>query len=250
MTGDGGAWFETYFGLDYLRIYRFADTMQQLDLLRCFLSELPAGADVLDLPCGHGRHAVEVAGWGFNVTGLDLSSEFLAVAAERAAERGESLSLVRGDMRSFPFGAGSFDAAYCLFTSLGYFATDQEHQQVLNEFARVLRPGGIYLLDLANIDHVRRQPATSTWEHQGVRVRSEYHWSEADRRALTRRWASFPDGREGLYESSVRLFEGDEMAAMLDVAGLEVETTLGSYAGEPVAPERPRRIYLCRRYEG
>ena len=247
MTGDGGPWFETYFGLDYLRIYRFADTAEQLTLLRGFLAGLPSGAAVLDLPCGHGRHAAEVAGWGYAVTGLDLQAKLLGVAERLAAERGVALTLARGDMRAFPFADDAFDAAYCLFTSLGYFADDRQHQQVLDEFARVLRPGARYLLDLANIDHVRRQPAAKVWEHQGVRVRSEYRWNDTEKRALTRRWATFPEGREAHYESSVRLFEGAEIAAMLAAAGFAVEQTLGSYAGEPLAPERPRRILLCQR---
>lgn len=243
-------WYRTYFGPDYLRVYRFADTAEQLAMLARFTAPLARGAKLLDLPCGQGRHAVELAGWGLAVTGLDLNGDLLRVAAAAAAERGVSVCLVRGDMRAFPFADEAFEACICLFTSLGYFDDDAEHQRVLDEFARVTRTGGRLLLDLANIDQVRCQPSASEWTNAGVTVRSEYLWDEATKRSTTLRWATFEDGRRAYFESRVRLFEGAEIEAMLAQAGWRVEDVWGGYDGRPLGPDTRRRILFCRREAG
>lgn len=248
--GEAEAWYQRYFGADYLRIYRLADTAEQLEFLATQTAALPRGSRLLDLPCGHGRHAVELARWDLRVAGADLNPTFLARAAHSAAEAGVRLDLARADMRWFPYADESFDAAICMFTSLGYFDSDEQHARVLAEFARVLVPGGLFILDLANIDAVRSQPAESAWEREGVRVASQYAWREADKRALTTRQVRFPDGREERYASSVRLFEGAEIERLLAAAGLRVRRVLGAYRGGDVTPEQPRRILCCEREAG
>lgn len=240
------AWYQSYFGADYLSIYRLADTAEQLALLDRLLAPY-AGGRILDLPCGHGRHCVPLAQAGFEVVGLDLSPVFLGVAAQAA--RGESLPLRlgRADMRWMPLATATFDAAICMFTSLGYFDTDEEHLGVLREFARVVRPGGGFVLDLANIDAVRRQRPTAQWSKNGVEVRSRYAFDESTRRAATYRLVTFADGRTAHYESSVRLFEAEEIGGLLAAAGFGITRCYGSYAGEELSPERPRRILVCER---
>ncbi len=240
-------WYERYFGADYLRIYRLADTAEQLQFLRDHLAAEAPGTRLLDLPCGHGRHAVEVASWGFRVTGLDLSTTFLDVARRAAAEHQVSLRLVRGDMRAFPFATASTDVAICLFNSLGYFAGAAENARVVHEFGRVVRPGGRLILDLANIDHVRHQPPSAFWEKDGAKVTTTYLWDEATHRAQTRRRVLFDDGREEHYESSVRLYEGPEIEALLAAAGFVIETRYGTWRGGDLTAATPRRILLCRR---
>lgn len=240
-------WYRNYFGPEYLQIYRFADTNEQRAFLTRALAEYLAGARVLDLPCGHGRHAVHLAQAGAAMHGLDLNRLFLGLARQAAREAEVPLRLARGDMRRTPWADAAFDAAICMFTSLGYFDDPADNQQVLDEFARVVRPGGRFILDLANIDAVRRQKPSASWEKDGVRVDSRYLWDEATKRAGTERRATFADGRTTELSSSVRLYEETEILAMLDRAGWRVEEQRGSYGGGPVDDDSPRRILLCRR---
>lgn len=244
MTDD--VWYRRYFGPDYLRIYRLADTAAQLEFLTAVLRPL-APATVLDLPCGHGRHAVPLSRLGLRFHGLDLSLPFLHVARRAAADGGVTFPLVRGDMRWFPFADGAFDAAICMFNSLGYFERDEDNALVLNEFGRVLRPGATFVLDLANIDYVRVQPGSSSWEKDGARVRTEYLWHEDTRRAETIRRVDFDDGRAETYRSLVRLFEADEIEPLIAAAGFTIETRQGSFVGGEIHRDRPRRIFVCRR---
>jgi SAM-dependent methyltransferase len=106
------------------------------------LLELPAGAEVLDAPCGHGRIANRVAGRGWRVAGLDSSRLFLDIARERAPS---GVEYVEGDLRDMPF-EGQFDAAINWFSSFGYF-DDEGNRRVLAGFRRALKPGGRLLIE-------------------------------------------------------------------------------------------------------
>ena len=243
---NDSSWYERYFGPDYLRIYRLADTAEQLAFLQQMVT-LPPGDRLLDVCCGHGRHATVLAERGLRVTGFDLSAPFLQVAQERARELRVPLALSRADVRFFPFPSRVFDMAISMFTSFGYFEDERENARVLKEVARVIKPGSRYILDLANLDYVRSQPATSDWEHEGTRVSTTYTYHEPSRRARTHRAAFFPDGREEVYESSVRMYEREEIEGMLQQAGLQVVTLYGSYTGEPLHPSRKRMILISER---
>jgi len=110
---------------------------------------------LLDAPCGHGRHATRLAERGYTVAGLDRSAPFLERAREDAADRGvaDRVDYRQGDLRSLPYDDGVFDGVYNLFTSFGFF-DDEGNRRVLEEFARVLGPGGRLVMELANRDGV------------------------------------------------------------------------------------------------
>ena len=98
------------------------------------------GGEVLDVPCGFGRHAIPLARAGYRVTGVDRST----VAARRGAAargRGAWPKFVNADYRELPFKDEAFDAAINLYTSLGYLG-DEEDTKVLAAIRRVLREGG------------------------------------------------------------------------------------------------------------
>src|SRR4051812_20193450 len=95
-------WYREIFNEEYLRLYlpslTAERTKREVEEL-CGLLQLPAGAKILDLCCGHGRHSVALAERGYQVTGQDLSGHFLDIARTAAAERGAEVRWVHGDMR-------------------------------------------------------------------------------------------------------------------------------------------------------
>jgi SAM-dependent methyltransferase len=138
------------FDEDYLPFYdalleQRADSEVEL-VLR--LLDLPEGAELLDVPCGHGRIANRLAARGVRVTGIDRSAAFLEVARSRAAEAGVSVEYLEGDMRELSF-EGRFDALVNWFTSFGYF-DDDTNRRVLAGFRRALRPDGVLVLEQAS----------------------------------------------------------------------------------------------------
>ncbi|MDQ3388448.1 MAG: class I SAM-dependent methyltransferase, partial [Gemmatimonadota bacterium] len=149
-------WWDGYFDQEFVRIYRdfltpertLAEVEGIVDILG-----LSDGARILDLACGWGRHSTELARAGFRVTGLDLSETLLARARRRAQAAGVEVEWVRADMREIP-GAGGYDAVLSLFSSLGYFLSDEEDLRVLRGARAALRPGGWFLLETMHRDHI------------------------------------------------------------------------------------------------
>ena len=145
-----------FFGDDYLGAYRETIAPENAALEAAFVQralDLSPGAEVLDLCCGHGRHAVLLAKAGLTMTGLDLSEQYLEQAALNAVAAGVGLELVHSDMRQVPF-EGRFDAVVNLFTSFGYLNSDEEDMKVLHQVSKVLKPGGRFLIDLINREWV------------------------------------------------------------------------------------------------
>jgi SAM-dependent methyltransferase len=107
----------------------------------------PGRGRLLDLGCGTGRLLVPFADRGWEVIGVDLSPAMLAVAQGKVGPRAE---LVCGNLTQLPFADGSFDAAACLFSTLGMVIGAEMRRRVLGHVARVLRPGGRFVLHVHN----------------------------------------------------------------------------------------------------
>lgn len=142
---------EDVFGDDYLYFYEplltRERTQQDADTLSDLLALKP-GAAVLDIGCGHGRVANTFARRGYQVTGIDRTSAFLALARQERDQASLDVAYVEGDMRALPW-RNAFDAAYIWFTTFGYFE-DAANQQVLAHAAAALKPGGRLVIEQVN----------------------------------------------------------------------------------------------------
>src|SRR5688572_13874325 len=144
-------WYETFFEDDWLELAVDHDeqlTRTEVDFLVHRLGLAP-GARVLDLACGHGRHAVALAERGMRVTGVDISASVLAVARERGVRRGVELDLVRADMRELDADR-EFDAVCNFASAFGYHPTEEDDLEVLRRVGRALVPGGHLLIETMN----------------------------------------------------------------------------------------------------
>src|SRR2546427_13196243 len=146
-------WFEQWFGEEYHALYPHRDEEDARRAVALIRRAVPWGPEdrILDLACGPGRHAAELARWSGQVVGFDLSRAMLRRARERSGG-----ALVRGDMRALPFRDGSFALAVNLFTSFGYFLDDGEHRRGGSQVAAPLAPGGPFVLDYLHAEQERR----------------------------------------------------------------------------------------------
>src|SRR5436309_7761764 len=136
-------WPVTFFDDDYLKFYRtsFAPDRSAggVESIAGALA-LAAGAAVLDLACGVGRHAIGMARRGYRVTGVDFNPRYLEIGAAEARGNGVEVRWLTLDMRELPF-EREFAGVYSFFTSFGYFS-DQDNENVLIRIAASLVPGG------------------------------------------------------------------------------------------------------------
>jgi SAM-dependent methyltransferase len=159
---------DAFFSDFYLRAYagaaRDEDAGEQA-LAAARLAGCPDGGDLLDVPCGFGRHAIPLAAAGYRVVGVDRSQPLLDEARRRGGGV-RRLKFVRADYRELPFADGSFDAAINLFSSLGYLG-DEEDTRVPAEIGRVLRPGGRLVIETMHRDRLVSGFHEHDWELLG-----------------------------------------------------------------------------------
>ena len=235
-------WFEQWFGEEYLHVYPHRDDEDALRVVGLLEREgvAAAGERVLDLACGPGRHVAALGRRGARVVGLDLSRALLFAARRRGAG-----PLVRGDMRRLPFRPAAFDVVLNLFTSFGYFASDGEHEMVVREVARVLRPGGRFVLDFLNAPAVRSGLVPRDERQNGRGSVVQERRISDDGRFVMKSIHVSDDSRT--FTERVRLFERAALEAMLQAQGIRAERAAGDYDGSPHGPESPRLILIGRR---
>ncbi|MEI7025193.1 class I SAM-dependent methyltransferase [Paenibacillus sp. y28] len=239
-------WFEESFGSDYLLVYKHRDlsgAQREVERMIGWL-DLPVGADVLDLCCGMGRHALALSAAGYKVTGVDLSGVLLSEA--QRLDEGKDVRWVQGDMRQLPID-GPYDAVVNLFTSFGYFDDDAESARVLGEMNRVLGEGGRWLLDYLNPTYVQANLVPFSQRTEGDVTIEESRRIEDGfvRKTIVLRQPGAPDRT---YREQVRLFSREQLAAMAESAGLALEAVYGDYEEGPyLAEQSPRMIFVGRK---
>lgn len=224
----------------YFRIYenKVEEAEREGAALAALLG-LPRGSRVLDLPCGWGRLRPWLEALGFEVTGGDLSPLNLQRHHREYGPRA-----VRLDLRSLPFQDGCADGVFCAFTSWGYFATEAENLGQLQEFARVLRPGGVLLLDLVGRHWLESaiSPVENIWYDADEGYRERVRWSPDGQRVWTDR---IMEGER--FRHDIWIPRDDQVRDFLDRAGFDVDQVWGGLEGEPWSVPAERWIYRALR---
>lgn len=101
---------------------------------------------ILDLGCGTGTHALDWAGRGLTVTGMDLSEPMLVQARQKAADRKLPIDFVHGDLRTLDL-RRTFDAVTSMFAVLGYLTANEDLEKAFRTARRHLAPGGVFIFD-------------------------------------------------------------------------------------------------------
>jgi SAM-dependent methyltransferase len=230
-------WFEPiaeHLGEAYLRYSFTKGTVQEIDHIATAL-ELRQGQRVLDVGCGPGRHAHELARRGIVVHGIDISSRFVELAA-RDAPAGATFE--RLDARAMTFDA-EFDAVICLCQgAFGLMTSDGGDDAVVAGMARVLRPGGRLALSAFNAYFAVKYHETATFDadagvaHERTEVRD-------------------PAGRPVEVDLWTGCYTPRELRLLLGRHGLDVEgissVEPGAYGNDPPTTESPELLVLARR---
>jgi 2-polyprenyl-3-methyl-5-hydroxy-6-metoxy-1,4-benzoquinol methylase len=154
------AWFKDWFNTPYYhQLYFKRDEKEAAAFIDQLIDYLkpPPGSSMLDVACGKGRHSIQLASKGFDVTGIDLSEDSIDEALQYQTA---TLHFYRHDMR-LPSWINYFDYAFNFFTSFGYFKTRREHDNAIRTVAQSIKPGGFFVMDYLNThfaeDHIIHQ---------------------------------------------------------------------------------------------
>lgn len=211
------------------------------------LLELDVPMRLLDLACGFGRHANRLAALGHQVTGIDLVPGFLDLARQEAVKRGVQVDYQQGDMRAIDFET-DFDRVLLLFTAFGYF-TDEENLQVLQKAGRALKPGGLLLFDIHNRDVILKGFLPHFVMEKDGDLMIDRSSFDSFTGLLHNQRIVIRDGVRRDKPFSIRLYNANEIQALLPQAGLEVQNIYGTWDGQPVSSESRRMIIIASRPE-
>ena len=223
-------WFESFFqgpAVEFWnRVIRQQLTITEVDWLEKHLG-LTSQAKVLDVPCGDGRHSIELARRGHRVTGIDLSDEFLDLA-----RRTQGVEWRKGDMRSLELPSNFYDAAFCLGNSFGYLDNVQA-AAFLTRVAQSLRAGGRLAIDAAMTAEIVFDVLRQRWHQSGdlYVLSNPTYVPEVGRIDIA--YTFLQGGVADLRHSSSYVFTSRELVSMLTSAGFSSVALHGDLQGTP-----------------
>ncbi|MBN1901843.1 methyltransferase domain-containing protein [Candidatus Sumerlaeota bacterium] len=235
-------WQNDYFGDAYLELYAsYLYDPKEVQSETEFVIEalnLNKGDALLDLACGFGKHLHFFLKKGMKAFGLDISLKYLQSARNLIPKiHLRKLSLVRGDMRTLPFGKESFDAVCCLFNSFGYFppGNPDPYMGILREIRRILKPGGRFFLEVPNkkpvLSMVRNSPQTLQCGN-GFLIHELWDYDE-DQCTLHNKTTFTIEDRQTRVGYQLYLFSRGELASLFKKTGFRVIQTFGDYEDSP-----------------
>jgi SAM-dependent methyltransferase len=239
-------WFESWFGSPYYHIlYEHRDEWEArafVEELIEYLQPLP-GSRMADIACGEGRFSVQLAGHGFDVTGIDLSSASIEKAKKMEHDK---LHFMVHDMR-YPYYINYFDYAFNFFTSFGYFAHDRDHLMAAKSFASSLKKGGVLVIDYLNRDYsLNRMVELETVHRKPLDFRLNRKLE--NNHFVKDIYFLDHEGRERHFQESVAAFNLADFIRMFKTAGLSLVGTFGDYHLQPYHPlDSPRMIMVFKK---
>ena len=201
-------------------------------------------AEVLDAPCGYGRHSVALAAAGYRITGADRSPVLLDEARRRSGGD-EWPRWMRADHRELPFEDSSFDCVLNLFSSLGYRGENGD-RATLAEFRRVLRSDGALVIETQHRDRIMAIFRERDWEELGDETRLEKRqFDPVSGEMEVEHGLVEPGGRRRLLTYRMRLYTATELSRLVAGAGFEHVECFGGFGREPLSRDT-RLVVLAR----
>jgi SAM-dependent methyltransferase len=237
-------WYETFFSPLALEFWRAVipeeATRDEVDLVERELG-LGGPGRLLDLPCGEGRHTLELARRGHRVTGHAVER-----ARAEAVRIGVSAELEVGDMRAPP--AGPFDGACCLGNSFGYLSYE-DLKVFLRAMHASLRPGGRWVVDVGTAAESllpRFGADDRTLEAAGIRFDVRQRYDAVEGRLLQEAMLARGEAREE-GRISYGVYTVAELRRLLVEAGWTVVGLYGALDGRPYSLGDPRLVIVAER---
>jgi len=258
-------WWKTMFDDKYLDTYLHTLTPERTTSEVDYIinaAQLDPSETILDLACGHGRHAIELSRRGYSqITGLDYSGTFIDKAIADAEQAGANIHFMLGDMKDLPFD-GQFDTVLLLFTAFGYF-DDETNRSVLKQVNKTLKPGGKFFIDVMSAEAASERfttqgildEATGTLRidrqaDMGDHVVDESEWYDTDKQIVHshREWQD--NGEKKEYDFWLHVYTKSQYQEMLSEAGFEVVSidAEDDYKERPAnAPAKNRTAILAKK---
>ena len=213
------------------------DTNRQVDFLIKQL-HLKETKKILDLACGFGRHSLEFARRGYDVTGIDITPAYIDYANEQAKKENLNAKFICQDIRTITFDK-EFDVVLNMADgAIGYLEDDGENHKIFSVIAKALKNGGKHFMDIMNGSYAQTHFPCKLWDagEKGLTL-SAFEW-EKDRKTLIYGQVDYMYG-EALYKpemkegNPIRLYSLDEITEIFGKLGLRICNSFADFSGKP-----------------
>lgn len=218
-------WFSTWFDSPYYHIlYKNRNEEEAqvfMDNITHYLN-MPENGTILDLACGKGRHSIYLNKLGYQVTGVDLSENSIAIANESS---NETLQFKTHDMREHM--NETYDAVFNLFTSFGYFDTFEDNIKTLKAIKDSINEYGFGVIDFFNTDFIiENLVAEETKEIDGITFNIKRF---VENKKIIKEIRFEDKGESFFFSEKVSAFTLSDFEAMLEDAGIYLLEIFGDY---------------------
>lgn len=226
-------WFEDFFHGVANDLWRKAmaapQTSKEVDFLE---KQLGRKGRVLDVPCGFGRHSLELARRGHQVTGVDLSTDFITEARQVAKTEKLTAEFIEGDMRRLKVN-GTFDLACCLGNSFGYLEFDHMIAFV-RAVAEALKPGGRFVIETGCVaESILPNLKERTWYQVDDILFAIENRYQAHESCLETEATFVRNGKTEVRKWWHWVYTVGEIRRLLGQAGLEISGLFSGTDGQP-----------------
>ncbi|MGN0160609.1 MAG: SAM-dependent methyltransferase [Lachnospiraceae bacterium] len=230
-------WYKKIWTLDIRDQSWVEDTKRQVDFLIEKL-ELKGNERILDLACGFGRHSLELARRGYDVTGVDITPEYIEYATKQAQRENLSARFLCSDIRDVGFNR-EFDVVLNMADgAIGYLENEEENLKIFRVISKALKPGGKHFMDIMNRDYAETHFPCKLWDagEKGLTL-SNFEW---DKKTKTLIYGQIdytygkplfkPEMTEG---NPIRLYSTDEIKNIFEELGMSVYGSFADVSGIP-----------------
>lgn len=240
MTKESNPWFSDWFNTPYYHILYKDRDYEEAEVFMTNLTEylnLPEDAEILDLACGRGRHAIYLNTLGYKVTGLDLSVNSIEHAKKF---ENPNLSFEVHNM-SQPYNK-QFDAVFNLFTSFGYFDDEADNLNTIKAIGADLNESGFGVIDFMNVNQViNNLVAEDVKTVQGI----EFHQKRSLQDGYIIKDISFTDkGQDYQFQERVKALTLADFEQLFEDAGLYLLDIFGDYKLRKFDANNSERLIL------
>ena len=229
-------WYKEIWSFDIQDMSWVEYTKDEIDFIIAIM-ELSGSERILDLACGFGRHAMELAKRGFSVVGVDITTEYINEARRISSLEKLNTEFICADLRDVSF-KKEFDVVLNMADgAIGYLENDEENLKIFDLIAASLKKNGKHFMNICNAEHAKMHFPKRYWDI-GEKELSlpEFHWDKENRRMLYGGWsikfgeiAEKPRIDELAADSSIRLYSIDEIENIFQTRQMVVKNTFGKF---------------------
>jgi cyclopropane fatty-acyl-phospholipid synthase-like methyltransferase len=224
-------------------VYKHRDSAEAEILVKLIQKNLNLlkNSSVLDMACGAGRHSITFAQKGFNVTAVDLSERLISEAKKNAAQAKVTVDFLLTDIRDLRLDR-QFDLVVNLFTSFGYFESDEENFSVFQKAYDLIKSGGYFVLDYLNSIRLEKYLVpTSIFSKNGTTIKQD---RTIKGKRVEKKITIEKDDSIKHFHESVRLYDYSEIKSILEKTGFRIVESFGDFDGNIFEQNSSKRLII------